>query len=62
LTSVERIRKSIPLGRWGEAEDIAHMVAFLCSPAAPRVTGEVMTVSGGLLGVAATPPKREKKA
>lgn len=59
---VERIRKSIPLGRWGEPEGIAHMVAFLCSPAAAWVTGEVMTVSGGLLGVAAMPPKREKKA
>lgn len=55
---VERIRASIPLGRWGEASDIANAVAFLCSPEAAWITGEVLRVSGGLEGVSAAPPKR----
>jgi NAD(P)-dependent dehydrogenase (short-subunit alcohol dehydrogenase family) len=56
---IERIRASIPLGRWGEPEDIAQSVAFLCSPAAAWITGEVLRVSGGLEGVSAAPPKRK---
>jgi NAD(P)-dependent dehydrogenase (short-subunit alcohol dehydrogenase family) len=55
---IERIRASIPLGRWGEAADIAAAVAFLCSKEAAWITGEVLRVSGGLEGVAAAPPKR----
>lgn len=57
---IERIRGAIPLGRWGEPEDIARGVAFLCSPEAGWMTGEIMRVSGGMEGVAATPPKRPK--
>ncbi|MBI3912513.1 MAG: SDR family oxidoreductase [Armatimonadetes bacterium] len=57
---IERIRGSIPLGRWGEPVDIARGVAFLCSPAACWITGEVLRVSGGLEGVSAAPPKRAK--
>jgi NAD(P)-dependent dehydrogenase (short-subunit alcohol dehydrogenase family) len=58
---VERIRSAIPLGRWGEPVDIARGVAFLCSPAAAWITGEIMRVSGGMEGVSAAPPKRTKK-
>ena len=58
---VERIRGAIPLGRWGEPFDIAQGVVFLCSPAASWITGEVLTVSGGMAGVSATPPKRTRK-
>ena len=57
---VERVRSAIPLGRWGEPEDIARGGAFLCSPNADWITGEIMRVSGGMEGVAATPPKRPK--
>ena len=55
---IERVRGAIPLGRWGEPDDIARMVAFVCSPAAEWITGEVFRVSGGLEGVSAAPGKR----
>ena len=58
---IERIRSAIPLGRWGEPEDIANGVAFLCSPAAGWITGEVLRVSGGMEGVAAAPGRRDTK-
>src|SRR5439155_1201684 len=54
---IERVRCSIPLGRWGQPDDIASAVAFLCSPQAAWITGEVLRVSGGLEGVSAVPPK-----
>jgi 7-alpha-hydroxysteroid dehydrogenase len=39
--------KHTPLGRLGEARDIANAALFLCSPAASWVSGQVLTVSGG---------------
>jgi len=39
--------KRIPLGKFGEAEDIAHAALFLASPAARYITGQVLTVDGG---------------
>ena len=41
--------KSIPLGRFGEAEDVADVVAFLSSDMAKYVTGQVVNVDGGLV-------------
>ncbi len=38
----------IPVGRYGEPEDIAHLVTFLCSPLAGYITGAVIPVDGGL--------------
>ena len=37
-----------PLGRFGEPEDVARAVRFLCSDDAAFVTGEVLVVGGGL--------------
>lgn len=39
--------KHTPLGRLGEARDIARAALFLCSPASSWVSGQVLTVSGG---------------
>lgn len=39
--------KHTPLGRLGEADDIANAALFLCSPASSWVSGQVLTVSGG---------------
>lgn len=38
----------IPLGRKGQAEEVAWPIAFLCSPAASYITGTVLDVNGGL--------------
>ncbi|EQD51841.1 short-chain dehydrogenase/reductase SDR [mine drainage metagenome] len=38
---------SVPLGRFGTAEEIAESVAFLAGPRAAYITGQVLTVDGG---------------
>jgi NAD(P)-dependent dehydrogenase (short-subunit alcohol dehydrogenase family) len=44
----EELRRHIPLGRWGEAEEIAAVLVFLCSPAASFVNGAIVPVDGGV--------------
>lgn len=38
---------SVPLGRIGEAEEVANLIHFLASPAGSYVTGQVIGVDGG---------------
>ena len=45
--SGEEIRREIPLGRAGKAEEIAAPVLFLCTKYASFITGEVFNVNGG---------------
>jgi len=42
------IERNIPIGYFGEPEDIAHLVAFLASPRARYITGTVIPVDGGM--------------
>ena len=44
----QAILSQIPLGRMGEAEDIANAVAFLSSEEASYITGTVLHVNGGM--------------
>ena len=40
-------RSTIPMGRYGEPEEIGEMVAFLASGAASYITGQSFSVDGG---------------
>lgn len=46
--SEEDLKKMIPAGRFGEAEEVADLVAFLASANASYITGEVISINGGL--------------
>ena len=41
-------RRRVPLKRYGEPEEVAHMTLSLCLPAASFVNGAVLPVDGGL--------------
>ncbi len=43
----KKLRRYIPLGRWGTPEDIGSMAVYLASPAAAWVTGAIFVVDGG---------------
>jgi 2-hydroxycyclohexanecarboxyl-CoA dehydrogenase len=45
---IEAVTRAIPLGRVGQPPDVAEAVAFLASPAAGYITGQTLSVSGGL--------------
>jgi 3-oxoacyl-[acyl-carrier protein] reductase len=45
----EAILGKIPLGKFGEGADIAAAVAFLAAPEAKYITGQVLTVDGGMV-------------
>ena len=45
----DTIHRKIPLGRTGTPEDIAAAVAFLASPEAAYITGQVLCVDGGIV-------------
>jgi 2-dehydro-3-deoxy-D-gluconate 5-dehydrogenase len=44
-----QILDRIPLGRWGQPDDVATAVLFLASPASSYVTGAIIPVDGGWL-------------
>ena len=48
-TTVEELNAQIPLGHLGEPSDVAGLVRFLAGPAARYITGQVISVDGGMV-------------
>jgi NAD(P)-dependent dehydrogenase (short-subunit alcohol dehydrogenase family) len=44
---VNRITRTVPLGRWGTPVEVADAVAFLAAPQSGFITGEILTIDGG---------------
>jgi 3-oxoacyl-[acyl-carrier protein] reductase len=47
--AVEELTGRIPLGRLGSPEDVAGVARFLAGPSARYITGQVLTVDGGMV-------------
>ncbi len=45
---VEQLKKLIPLNRFGAVEEVADVVSFLASPKSGYITGEVISINGGI--------------
>lgn len=43
-----QLKQMVPMNRFGEAEEVAHLVSFLASDKAAYITGEVININGGL--------------
>jgi 3-oxoacyl-[acyl-carrier protein] reductase len=44
----EAYQREIPLRRYGEATEVASVIRFLCSQDSSYVTGQTITIDGGL--------------
>ena len=47
--TIEELHARIPLGHLGEPSDVAGLVRFLAGPAARYITGQVISVDGGMV-------------
>lgn len=45
----EELKQMVPMKRFGKPEEVAALVGFLCSDAAAYITGETISINGGLL-------------
>lgn len=52
-----QVLKTIPVGRWCAPDDVAAAVAYVVSPEASFVTGELVNVTGGFTGYGVAPPR-----
>ena len=44
----EELKKMIPANRFGDADEVAHLVSFLASEKASYITGEIVNINGGI--------------
>ena len=44
----DELKRLVPMGRFGKPEEVASLVGFLCSDEAGYITGEVISINGGL--------------
>jgi 3-oxoacyl-[acyl-carrier protein] reductase len=49
IASMPDMRSQVPVGRLGTPDDVATLVAYLCSAHGGYITGEVVDVNGGFL-------------
>lgn len=49
IASMPDLKERIPVGRFGTVDDVATLIAFLCSEHAGYITGEVVDINGGFL-------------
>ena len=52
--SIEELEQRVALKRWGDSDDVADVVLFFASEASRYVTGETITVDGGMAYVSAS--------
>ncbi|GAB4437735.1 MAG: 3-oxoacyl-[acyl-carrier-protein] reductase [Anaerolineae bacterium] len=48
-SAMAQLNAAIPMGRWAEVEDVAYAVAFFCAEEAGYITGQVLSVDGGMV-------------
>ncbi len=46
--AMEQVRAQTPVGRLGKPEEIAHVILFLASPRSGYITGQTLSVNGGM--------------
>ena len=46
--NMDDLIKEIPLGRFGNPDEVAHLTSFLCSEEASYITGQIIHINGGL--------------
>ena len=44
----DALKKLVPMGRFGKPEEVASLVSFLASEESSYITGEVISINGGL--------------
>lgn len=44
---LEELKADIPMGRFGEPNEVASLVRYLCQPEAAYITGQVLSINGG---------------
>ena len=42
------LKKTVPMNRFGEPQEVADLVSFLVSPKASYITGQTISINGGL--------------
>ncbi|MBN1287881.1 MAG: 3-oxoacyl-[acyl-carrier-protein] reductase [Anaerolineae bacterium] len=47
--AMKQLNAAIPMGRWATPEEVAHAVLFFCTPEVGYITGQVLSVDGGMV-------------